>query len=81
MELMLLKKEMLQLHERNVMLVKKPGELTPEQKKEAMAYLMLLKWKRSGKIKGQGCADRQKQRAYTAKEDTVSPTIATEAVS
>ena len=52
----------------------------PEQKKEALAYLMFLKRKRGGKIKGRGCADGWKQRAYTAKEDATSPTVATEAV-
>ena len=32
------------------------------------------------KIKSQGRADRRKQRAYTAKEDAASPTVATEAI-
>ena len=35
---------------------------------------------RCGKIKGWGCADGRKQRAYTAKEDAASPTVATEAI-
>ena len=54
------KKEMQQLHDRKVMAVRDPKELTPEQKKEALAYLMFLKRKRCGKIKGRGCADGQK---------------------
>ena len=41
---------------------------------------MFLKKKRCGKIKGQGCADRHKQRAYITKEQLTSPTISTEAV-
>lgn len=41
---------------------------------------MFLKRKCGGEIKGRGCADGQKQRAYTAKEDAASPTVATEAV-
>jgi hypothetical protein len=41
---------------------------------------MFLKRKRCGTIKGRGCADGRKQRAYTAKEEATSPTIATEAV-
>ena len=45
-----------------------------------MAYLMFLKKKRCGKIKEWGCADGRKQRAYTAKEDVASPTVATEAL-
>ena len=41
---------------------------------------MFLKRKRCGKIKGRGCADGRKQRAFIAKEDASSPTVATEAV-
>jgi len=74
------RKEMQQLHDRKVMQVRNPSKLTPEQKKEALAYLMFLKRKRGGKIKGRGCTDGRKQRAYTAKEDAASPTMATEAV-
>jgi len=37
------KKEMLQLHERKVMRIEDPRELTYEQKKEVLAYLMFLK--------------------------------------
>jgi hypothetical protein len=39
------KKEMLQLHERKVMEPCHAADLTPEQKKEALAYLMFLKRK------------------------------------
>ena len=74
------KKEMQQLHDRQVMKAKEAKELTREQKKEALAYLMFLKRKCGGKIKGRGCADGRKQRAYTAKEDAASPTVASEAV-
>ena len=31
-------------------------------------------------IKGCGCADGRKQRAYTAREDAASPTVATESI-
>ena len=74
------KSEMQQLHTRKVMTAKKPTELTPAQKREALAYLMFLKRKRCGKVKGRGCADGRKQRLYTAKEDASSPTVSTEAV-
>jgi hypothetical protein len=49
---------------------------------ESVPFLMLmfLKRKRCGKIKGRGCADGQKQRAYTAREDAASPTVATESI-
>jgi hypothetical protein len=51
------KKEMLQLHDRKVMAPKHAKELSHEQKQEALAYLMFLKCKRCGKIKGRGCAN------------------------
>ena len=41
---------------------------------------MFLKKKRCGTIKGHGCADGCKQRAYITKEESTSPTISTEAV-
>ena len=41
---------------------------------------MFLKRKRCGKIKGRGCADGRKQRAYITKEDSTAPTVSTEAV-
>ena len=74
------KKEMLQLHDRKVMEPKHAAELTHDQKQEALAYLMFLKRKRCGQVKGRGCTDSQKQRAYTAHEDAASPTVATESV-
>jgi Reverse transcriptase (RNA-dependent DNA polymerase) len=72
--------EIKQLHDRAVMKPATATELTFEQRKEALAYLMFLKRKRTGVVKGRGCADRRKQRAYTDKEEATSPTIATEAV-
>ena len=74
------KKEMRQLHDRDVMKPVYKHSLTPEQRKEALAYLMFLKRKRCGKIKGRGCADGWKQRAYITKEESTAPTVSTEAV-
>jgi hypothetical protein len=75
------KKEMMQLHDsRKVMEPKHATELTHAQKQEALAYLMFLKRKRCGKVKGRGCANGRKQCAYTAREDAASPTVATESV-
>ena len=73
-------KEMKQLHDRDVMIPVHKKSLTPEQRREALAYLMFLKRKRCGKIKGRRCADGRKQRAYIAKEDSTAPTVSTEAV-
>ena len=50
--------------------------MTHIEKKRALQYLMFLKKKRNGKIKGRGCADGRKQRAYTKKEDASTPTVA-----
>ena len=74
------RKEMQQLHDRKLMAAKHSDELTPEQKKEALAYLMFLKQKWCGKIKGHGCADGRKQHAHIACEDAASPTVATQSV-
>ena len=73
-------KEMRQLHDRGVMAPVHKKCLTHEQRKEALAYLMFLKRKRCGKVKGHGCADGRKQRAYIAKEELTAPTVSTEAV-
>ena len=75
-----MKKEMQQLHDQKVMQPINQKDLSQEQKKEALGYLMFLKKKRCGTIKGQGCADGCKQRAYIMKEESTSPTIYTEAV-
>ena len=74
------KKEMKQLHERKVMEAKKPTELSPKQRREALGYLMFLKRKRCGTVKGRGCADGRPQRKYISKEESTSPTVSTEAV-
>ena len=73
-------KEMHQLYDQGVMIPVHKKCLTPEQQKEALAYLMCLKRKCCGKIKGHGCADGQKQRGYIAKEESTAPTVNTEAV-
>ena len=74
------KQEMQQLHDRRVMQPVRRKDLSPAQKREALGYLMFLKKKRCGKIKGWGCADGRKQRAYITKEESTSPTISTVAV-
>ena len=57
------KKEMQQLHDRKVMQPIRQKDLSPEQKKEVLGYLIILKKKRCGKIKGRGCANGCKQRS------------------
>jgi hypothetical protein len=73
-------KELKQLHSRNVLEPKDPKTMTFIDKKRALEYLMFLKKKRNGTIKGRGCANGKKQRAYINKEDASSPTVAIESV-
>ena len=49
-------------------------ELNADERAKALKYLMYLKEKRNGDVKGRKCADRQSQRLYTNKQDTASPT-------
>ena len=72
--------ELQQLHDRVVMKVKHKKDLWPEQRPDSLGYLMFIKCKRNGKVKGRGCTDGRKQRAWTSKEEASSPTVATEAV-
>ena len=74
------KKEITQLHERGVIRGVHKTSLTSNQLANALGYLMFLKRKRNGKIKGRGCADGRKQRLYIPREDAASPTVTTEAV-
>ena len=53
------------------------SSLTFIEKKAALEYLMFLKYKRTGEIKGRGCANSCKQRVYTRPKDAQSPTVAT----
>jgi hypothetical protein len=69
-----------QLHDRKVIAPCTARDLTPQQKRASLEYLMFIKRKRSGAIKGRGCADGRKQRIYTSKEDASSPTISMEAL-
>jgi hypothetical protein len=72
--------EMQQLHDRAVIQPKLASMLTKEEKKRSLQYLMFLKQKRCGRIKGQGCADGRKQRVYKNKEDTSAPTVSVESL-
>lgn len=53
----------------------KPNEVTFNVRQKAMSYLMFLKRKRCGKIKGRGCADGRPERESITKEETRSPTV------
>jgi hypothetical protein len=72
--------ELKQLHDRDVIVPVHAGDLTRQEKQRALAYLMFLKQKRCGRIKGRGCADGRKQRIYKSKQEISSPTVSIESV-
>jgi hypothetical protein len=72
------KKELQQLHDRHVLVPLHQDQLTALERSRALGYLMFLKEKSDGSIKGRGCADGRPQRAYIPKEDATSPTVRNE---
>ena len=66
-------KELSQLVYRKVMEGRQSRDLTTAQKKAALKYLMFLKQKQCGKIKGRGCANGRKQRLYKNKRTPPHP--------
>ena len=54
--------------------------MTKEEIKRALPYLMFLKRKRCGKIKGRGCADGRSQRDFISKEEASSLTASLYAI-
>jgi len=73
-------KELSQLHQRDALLPKKKEDMTYEERKKALRYLMFLKEKRDGTIKARGCADGRSQHEYTTKAETSLPTVSLEAM-
>jgi hypothetical protein len=59
--------ELQQLYDRDVMTPVNKYDLTAEERKVALPYLMFLKEKCCGTIKGRGCADGRPQRDYMTK--------------
>jgi hypothetical protein len=72
--------ELQQLYDRDVMTPVSKYDLTPAGRKGALRYLMFLKEKRCGTIKGRGCAYSRSQHDYMLKEEISSPTVATKAL-
>ena len=56
------------------------NELINKEKKMALNLLVIVKKKRSGKIKGRIVADSSKQRTTVSREDAASPTIQLESL-
>jgi hypothetical protein len=78
--LVALGKEVEQLYTRKVSKPVDSKDLTKEQKRASLRYLMFLTKKRTGRIKARGCADGRKQRETTNKEDASAPTVMLSAV-
>ncbi len=78
--LIALGKEVEQLYTRKVSKPVNGDDLTREQKRAPLRYLMFLTKKRCGRIKARGCADGRKQQETTNKEDASAPTVSIEAV-
>jgi hypothetical protein len=75
-----IRKEMQQFEDLDVGEPINPQDLSMEQRERVLEYLMYLKEKRDGRIKGRGCADGRKQRLWTDKRDSSSPTAALESL-
>jgi hypothetical protein len=69
-----------QLHTRKVAKPIDGHNLTSDQKRATLRYLMFLSKKRCGRVKARGCADGRKQRETTDKIDASAPTVAIESV-
>jgi len=54
-------KELNQLHKRKALLRLRKEDMSYEQRKKALRYLMFLKEKRDGTIKSRGCTDGRSQ--------------------
>jgi hypothetical protein len=70
--------EMAQLHITNMWKVMDPAKLSREEQMQALSLLLILKEKRTGKIKGRACLNGAPQWAYIAKKDAASSTVLTE---
>ena len=71
-------KELNQLHKRQALMPKKKEDMSYEERKKTLRYLMFTKEKCDGTIKARGCADRRSQQEYTDKADTSPPTVSLE---
>ena len=73
-------KELKQLHDKGAITPIQRSDMTTEERRKALRYLMFLKEKRYGTKKARGCADGRPQRQYTRKEEVSSPTVLLEAM-
>ena len=72
--------EFAQLHDQKVFEGLHTESLTPDEKRDSLPSINLIKEKRDGKIKGRSVADRRKQHNMFPKEEITSPTVSTDAL-
>ena len=75
-----LHKEFLQQHNTNTFTPIFERELSPEQIKNILDAISIIKEKRDGSIKGRTCANGKKQRLWKSKAELTSPTVCTDSV-
>ncbi len=73
-------KELTQMHDMDVFCPVVRELLTKEERTKALSSLMFLKEKRDQSVKARMCADGRKQRGDWTKQETMLPTVSTEAV-
>ena len=73
-------KEIKQLHDCGVSIPFDPRKMSSGSKASALKYLIFLKMKRYGRVKGKICADVRSQRANTHKDDIRLTTVATDSL-
>jgi hypothetical protein len=73
-------KELSQMHDMIVYTHVHAHKLPREQKHQTLESLIFLTKKKCGRIKARACANGSKQRSYIAKENVISPTVATDSV-
>ena len=73
-------KEVKQMHSHDNFIPRKKSEITQKQWKSRCEAVNLIKEKKTGEIKGCCCADGYAQHKYITKEESASPTAATESV-
>ena len=74
------RKELQQLHDHKIPKLVHPEGLSKEQFTKVLEYLMFLREKQSGVIKGWGCTNGRPQCLYTGKAQSASLTILMESV-
>lgn len=69
-----IKKKMEQVNAMDVIKPIKPSDMSPTERERVLEYFIFLNEKQDGTMKGQGCANGRKQRVWTSKYNSSSPT-------